>query len=99
MKAEKPPEGKRMHWGALLITLAEAAHVTGMSEQWWRHAIAGRKQMPPIRVVRIGGAVRLHRQDLLDWINGEEMPTAPQPRKRGRPRKMAQAINKGIFEK
>lgn len=79
-------------WIALLITLGEAARLTGMSEQWWRHAVAGRKPMPPIRILRLGGAVRLHRQDLFNWINGEGAVAIQEPpRRRGRPRKTAQS--------
>lgn len=52
-----------------LVTVAEAAELTAMSEQWWRGALAGRRPMPPVRVVRIGRAIRLHLGDLEAWIN------------------------------
>jgi hypothetical protein len=68
-----------------LITIAEAAQITSMSAGWWRAAINGRKPMPPVRVHRMGGAIRLHLADLLAWIDGAPLP-APK-RKRGRPRK------------
>jgi len=72
-----------------LVTLSEAAQITGTSCSWWRHAVAGRKIMPPIRIVRIGSSVRLHLGDLLNWINGEF--TAVPPRRRpGRPTKASQ---------
>lgn len=70
-----------------LITMSEAAKMTGVSASWWRHAIAGRKTMPPVRVIRLGGAVRLHLQDLIDWINCEGCITPVQHKRRGRPRK------------
>lgn len=52
-----------------LVTVAEAAELTAMSEQWWRGAIAGRRPMPPVRVVRMGKSIRLHLDDLEAWIN------------------------------
>ncbi len=52
-----------------LVTVAEAAELTAMSEQWWRGALAGRRPMPPVRVVRIGRAIRLHLEDIEVWIN------------------------------
>jgi len=52
-----------------LISVKEAAAMTGMSQQWWRSAIAGRKPMPPVRVVRMGKSIRLHLDDLEAWIN------------------------------
>jgi predicted DNA-binding transcriptional regulator AlpA len=68
-----------------LITIEETAKLTSMSQAWWRAAINGRKPMPPVRVRRMGGAIRLHLADLLAWIDGDPSP-APK-RKRGRPRK------------
>jgi hypothetical protein len=52
-----------------LISVKDAAAMTGMSQQWWRGALAGRRPMPPVRVVRIGRAIRLHLDDLEVWIN------------------------------
>ncbi|WP_371877460.1 helix-turn-helix domain-containing protein [Thiovibrio frasassiensis] len=54
---------------AKLISVKDAAAMTGMSQQWWRGALAGRRPMPPVRVVRIGRAIRLHLDDLEVWIN------------------------------
>ncbi len=68
-----------------LISVHEAAQLTGMSSTWWRAAIAGRKPMPPVRVVRFGGAVRLHLDDLLRYI--EKGSPIQSRRRRGRPRK------------
>ncbi len=70
---------------AKLITISQAAAMTNMSQGWWRAAVAGRKPMPPVRVIRIGTAVRLHLGDLLAWIDNGEV--VRQSRKRGRPRK------------
>jgi len=53
-----------------LITVEQAAEIASMSIAWWRQALAGKKPMPPIRVIRIGKAVRLHLGDLLNWIEG-----------------------------
>jgi len=72
-----------------LVTINEAAQLTGMSSSWWRHAVGGRKIMPPVRVVRVGAAVRLHLGDLLSWINGA-LAVAPPRRRPGRPTKAAQ---------
>jgi len=52
-----------------LISIREAAEITGMSVHWWRGALAGRRAMPPVRVIRIGRAIRLHLDDLEAWIN------------------------------
>ncbi len=52
-----------------LISVKDTAAMTGMSQQWWRDALAGRRPMPPVRVVRIGRAIRLHLDDLEAWIN------------------------------
>lgn len=52
-----------------LVSVKDTAAITGMSQQWWRDALAGRRPMPPIRVVRIGRAIRLHLDDLEAWIN------------------------------
>lgn len=70
-----------------LITVDQAAEITSMSVAWWRQALAGNKPMPPVRVIRIGKAVRLHLGDLLNWIEkGGKM--IDQPRRRpGRPKK------------
>lgn len=73
---------------ARLVSISEAAVMTGMSEQWWRHAVAGRKPMPPVRVIRLGGAVRIHLDDLLRFVDGEAAAIQP-ARRRGRPRKVA----------
>jgi predicted DNA-binding transcriptional regulator AlpA len=54
---------------AKLISIKDAAAMTGMSQQWWRGALAGHRPMPPVRVVRIGRAIRLHLDDLEAWIN------------------------------
>lgn len=54
---------------AKLISIKDTAAMTGMSQQWWRDALAGRRPMPPVRVVRIGRAIRLHLDDLEAWIN------------------------------
>lgn len=78
-----------------LVTIGEAAQLTGMSSSWWRHAVAGRKPMPPIRVIRVGAAVRLHLGDLLTWINGG-ISAIPTHRRPGRPTKAEQiAIARG----
>ena len=69
-----------------LISISDAATITGMSPNWWREAIAGRKPMPPVRVRRLGGAIRIHLGDLLQWIDGGVIPTTPR-RGRGRPKK------------
>jgi hypothetical protein len=64
-----------------LITVEQAAEITSMSIAWWRQALAGKKPMPPIRVIRIGKAVRLHLGDLLSWIeSGGEMINPSSPR-------------------
>ena len=73
-----------------LVTISEAAQLTGMSSSWWRHAVAGRKPMPPIRVIRVGAAVRLHLGDLLTWINGGIYSARSTHRRPGRPTKAAQ---------
>jgi predicted DNA-binding transcriptional regulator AlpA len=79
---------------AKLISTKEAAALTGMSQGWWRDAVNGRKPMPPVRVVRFGGAVRLHLGDLLRYI---EKGTPIQPRRRrGRPRKTEIMANHDI---
>jgi len=73
-----------------LVTISEAAQLTGMSSSWWRHAVAGRKPMPPVRVIRVGAAVRLHLGDILAWINGGIISAIPIHRRPGRPTKVAQ---------
>lgn len=72
-----------------LVTINEAAQLTGMSSSWWRHAVAGRKPMPPVKVIRLGASVRLHLGDLLNWINGD-LTMAPPRRRPGRPKKAVQ---------
>jgi len=76
-----------------LISVQEAAQLTGMSSTWWRAAIAGRKQLPPVRVVRLGGAIRIHLGDLMRFI--EEAPMPKIKRKQGRPKK-AESIRKNF---
>ncbi|BCO09238.1 hypothetical protein GF1_16140 [Desulfolithobacter dissulfuricans] len=56
----------------MLITVDEAARITGMSASWWRAAVIGRKPMPPVRVIRFGKSVRLHLGDLLRYIEQEQ---------------------------
>ena len=74
-----------------LISIDQAAELTNMSPSWWRAAVQGRKPLPPVRVVRIGGAIRLHLGDLLAFIDGESSESSPsatkRKRKRGRPQK------------
>ena len=76
-----------------LVTVQEAAEMTSMSIGWWRGALAGRKPMPPVRIVRIGRVVRLHYGDLVAWIDGATAP-APETRRRGRPTKAEQMARK-----
>ncbi len=76
-----------------LISVREAAQLTGMSSTWWRAAIAGRKQLPPVRVVRLGGAIRIHLGDLMRFI--EEAPMPKVKRKPGRPKK-SESIKKNF---
>lgn len=72
----------------LLLTLQEVAELTRMSLAWWRSATQGKRNMPPVRVMRVGRSVRIHAGDLRAWINGET--PHPAPRRRGRPRKTEQ---------
>ncbi len=76
-----------------LVTVQEAAEMTSMSIGWWRGALAGRKPMPPVRVIRIGRVVRLHYGDLVAWIDGGTAP-APTTRRPGRPTKAEQIARK-----
>lgn len=73
-----------------LLTVKEAAHLTGLSEGWWKQVTAG-KRACPARVIKIGKAVRIHAGDLRAWIDGEKevSPAAQQKqkRRRGRPPK------------
>lgn len=71
-----------------LLTVKEAANLTGLSEGWWKQVTAGRRPWPG-RVIKIGKAVRIHAGDLQAWVNGE--PTQDQPKRRpGRPTKAEQ---------
>ncbi len=70
-----------------LITVDQAAEITSMSVAWWRQALAGNKPMPPVRVIRIGKAVRLHLGDLLSWIDKGGKMIDPPRRGPSRPRK------------
>jgi len=72
-----------------LVTVQEAAEMTSMSIGWWRGALAGRKPMPPVRIIRIGRVVRLHYKDLVAWIDGGTA-AAPATRRPGRPTKAEQ---------
>lgn len=76
-----------------LVTVQEAAEMTSMSIGWWRGALAGRKPMPPVRIIRIGRVVRLHYEDLVAWIDGGTA-APPATRRRGRPTKAEQMARK-----
>ena len=69
-----------------LISVKEAAKMTGISESWWRQAVRGKKNMPPVRVRHIGHSIRLHLGDLVRFIEdgGEVFEKKRGP---GRPRK------------
>ena len=80
----------------ILISLSEAARLTGTSTTTWRHWLASNSnQMPPVRIKRLGRAVRIHYGDLLQWI--DEGSTIK--RKRGRPRKYAAQEGRNNNEK
>lgn len=81
-----------------LVTVQEAAEMTSMSIGWWRGALAGRKPMPPVRIIRIGRVVRLHYGDLVAWIDGGTAP-APATRRPGRPTKAEQMARKRDAER
>jgi excisionase family DNA binding protein len=71
---------------SILITIKEAARLTHTAEGTWRHWLMGQGEgMPPVRVIRLGRAVRIHRQDLLNWIDSGAV-VSPR-RRRGRPTK------------
>lgn len=78
---------------SILITIKEAAHLTGTAEGTWRHWLMGGEGMPPVRVIRLGRAVRIHRQDLFDWIESGAVVTPR--RRRGRPTKAEQIRRAG----
>lgn len=69
---------------SILITIKEAARLTNTAEGTWRHWLMGQGEgMPPVRVIRLGRAVRIHRKDLLDWIEtGAVVPPRPRPHRR-----------------
>ena len=72
-----------------LLTIKEAAKLTRTAEGTWRHWLMGLGEgMPPVRVIRLGRAVRIHRQDLLNWI--ETGAVVSPRRRRGRPTKAEQ---------
>lgn len=72
---------------SILITLKEAARLTHTAEGTWRHWLMGLGEgMPPVRVIRLGRAVRIHRKDLLDWIETGAV-VSPKRRGPGRPPK------------
>ena len=84
---------KNINKEELLISIDEAARLTGMAVTTWRHWIAGRTsggEAPPVRIVRLGvKAVRVHKGDLLKWI--EDCSSIPKAkRRRGRPKKSDQ---------
>lgn len=72
-----------------LITVKEAARLTRTAEGTWRHWLMGGVGMPRVRVIRIGRTVRIHRQDLLNWI-AENSALVPIRRRKGRPTKAEQ---------
>ena len=48
-----------------LLTAAEAAEVAGVAKRsWWRYVSSGKAPAP----VRLGGAVRWRRSELVEWI-------------------------------
>ena len=70
-----------------LLTIKEAAKLTRTAEGTWRHWLMGLGEgMPPVRVIRLGRAVRIHRKDLLDWIETGAV-VSPKRRGPGRPPK------------
>ena len=79
---------------SILITIKEAARLTHTAEGTWRHWLMGQGEgMPPVRVIRLGRAVRIHRQDLLNWIDSGAV-VSPR-RRRGRPTKAEQMRREG----
>jgi predicted DNA-binding transcriptional regulator AlpA len=54
-----------------LLTTKEAARLCGMGERtFWRHSRSGAAPAP----LKIGGAVRYRRAELLEWIAGGCLP-------------------------
>ena len=48
-----------------LLTAAESAEMAGVAKRsWWRYVSSGRAPAP----VRLGGAVRWRRSELVEWI-------------------------------
>jgi len=79
---------------SILITIKETARLTQTAEGTWRHWLMGKGEgMPPVRVIRLGRAVRIHLQDLLDWI--ESGAVVSPRRRRGRPTKAEQVRRAG----
>jgi len=75
-----------------LLTIQEVADEYGGSVSWWRSAVAGRsgKSLPDgVVAVKIGNSWRISRVTLDIWISSSQATSAS--RRRGRPRKTAQA--------
>jgi len=81
-------QSKKKYDQSILIKIKEAARLTDTAEGTWRHWLMGGEGMPPVRVIRLGRAVRIHLQDLLDWIESGAVVTPR--RRRGRPTKAEQ---------
>lgn len=77
---------KNEHDLPLLLTVPQAADLTGFSAGYIRKCLAGEKPPLPWRIIRHGGAVRINRDDLLAWA-GVGRPVVPPARRRGRPSK------------
>lgn len=67
-----------------LLSASDAARMSGVGKRsWWRYVTTGKAPLP----VRIGGAVRWRRAELVAWIaagcpanrsGGEPIPTMPE---------------------
>lgn len=76
-----------------LLTIKEAAELTGMSVPWWKQVASGRRPWPG-RVLKIGKSVRIHADDLKKWADGE-LPTVKR-RRPGRPSKEEQIARQRV---